>query len=223
MRSAIVRALRPLCEPADMDLLTQAVSTFEFPPPSFTEEGALLRAGALVTIHELDPGIACFHATRLLADEYTDPMSGEPAISAAAVLGAQEEMLPLYFYIMQPAADGAPEVVCECLRQLTAVPEELLPLIIGRFAATQAAALLVGLFDLLIHHKTGPHGLDYLRAFLRTTDDLDMYTYLATTLIAAGNPALRELLLDTARGTGACQNRNFDRHVDVAGGAYRDR
>ena len=198
-RAAILRALRPGVQPADVGLLTQATATYVFPPPAFKEEGAPLRSAALLALAEVDETLARYHAVRLLANEHTDPMSGEPALTAARLLAAQEEWLPLYFYAMQDGARVVPEVVADCLRQLTLLPAALLPGIIERFAAGTASMALVGLFDLLLNHRTGPHGLDFLRSFLRTTTEIDFYRYLVTTMVASGQERLLAELLDAAR------------------------
>ncbi len=80
----------------------------------------MLRGGALIVLSEVDEQVARYFATRLLADGYTERMSGEPALTAVQVLATQEEWLPIYFCAVQ-SANGAPaEVVADCLRQLTA-------------------------------------------------------------------------------------------------------
>ena len=199
LRATIMRALRPVVQPADADLLAQATATTVFPPPTFKEEGALLRSAALLALAEVDENLARYHAVRLLANQYTDPMSGEPALIAARLLAAYEEVLPLYFYVMQDGAHTVPEVVAECLRQLTRIPEPLLSSIIEHFATSTSSMALVGLFDLLLNHRTGPHGLDFLRKFLRDTLEMDFYRYLVTTMVAAGNEALLAELMEAAR------------------------
>ncbi|MFN8494029.1 MAG: hypothetical protein U0350_40905 [Caldilineaceae bacterium] len=189
-RSAIMRALRPLVQPADVDFLVQATATYVFPPPTFKEEGAPLRSAALLALNEVDDNLARYHAVRLLANEHTDVMSGEPAVTAARLLGAQEEILPLYFYVMQDGARVVPEVVSECLSHLITLPEALIPGIQERFVNSKANLILVGLFDLLLNHRTGPHGSEFLRTFLRETQQLDVYQYLVSTIVASGRAAL---------------------------------
>ena len=81
-RAAIMRALRQIVQPADIAFLVQATATYVFPPPSFKEEGAPLRSAALLALNEVDDNLARYHAVRLLANEHTDPMSGEPALTA---------------------------------------------------------------------------------------------------------------------------------------------
>lgn len=185
-RAAILRALRQIVQPTDTAFLVQATATYVFPPPSFKEEGAALRSAALLALNEVDDALARYHAVRLLANEHTDAMSGEPALTAARLLGAQEELLPLYFYVMQDGARTYPEVVSESLRCLTTIPDALIPSILERFATATSSLTLVGLFDLLLNHRTGPHALDFIWRFLRDTLQFDVYRYLVTTLVASG-------------------------------------
>ena len=132
MRRAVLDAWRPVALPADVPLLLQAVNTYEFLPPGFKEDAILLRTGALLILNELDDTLAGFEATRLLVDGFSDPMSGEPALTAVRVLASQEQTLPLYLYAMQANDAALPEVVSECLRSLTGAPAALIPGIIAR-------------------------------------------------------------------------------------------
>lgn len=198
-RGAIIRSLRQLVEPTDLPLLVQATETYVFPPPSFKEEGAPLRSAALLALNEMDDQLARYHAVRLLANEHTDPMSGEPALTAARLLGAQEEVLPLYFYVMHAGAAIYPEVTAECLRHLTRLPTTLIPGLVQRFASDASSMVLVGLFDLLLTHRAGPQAVDFLRDFLASTVQYDLYRYLVTTMVAAGQALLFDELLVAAR------------------------
>ena len=193
-RALILSALRPTLLQTDLPLMIAAAETYEFPPPQFKEEAAPLRATAVIAISELDDHAARFHATRLLADEYTDPMSGEPALSAIRVLGSQGEQLPLYYYVMQPASQTLPELVAESLRLLTDLPAELLPGLQARYAESAHDVVLAGLFDLLLDHESGPYGKAYLIEFLRKTDREDAYQYLITAIVSRAATG-RELFL----------------------------
>ena len=200
VRSEIVRALRPICEPGDVALLEQALMTYEFPAPAFAEEAALLRSGALVTMAEVDDLRARFHATRLLADPLTDPMSGEPALTAITVLVAQGELLPLYYYATQEQSRMQAEVASSCLRSLGELPGEVVAPLVACYAECTNSALLVGLADLLLAHPELEVSQERLARLLTEVKDMDLYRYLTTALLAAGNEALRRLVLDAARG-----------------------
>lgn len=200
VRSEILRALRPICEPADVGLLEQALMTYEFPAPAFKEEAALLRSGALVTMAEMDDVRSRYHATRLLADPLTDPMSGEPALTAVTVLVAQGELLPLYFYVTQEASRMQAEVASLCLRSLGDLPAEALPPLVALYAEYTNSVILVGLTDLLLQHAQLEISQETLERLLVEAKDMDLYRYLATALLAAGNADLRRLILDAAQG-----------------------
>lgn len=199
VRSQIVRALRGVALAEDAAIFGQAVATYEFPPPGFKEEAALLRAGGLVALSEWDEAAACFHATRLLADPLTDPMSGQPALAAVDVLAAFDQILPLFFYAMQAHERVQPEIAGECLRRLTSLPASVLPSVLHHYAECARPALLVGVIDLLIQHPDGSIGLDFLAHLFHQPPDLDLYRYLAAALLAAGKPELRALLAESAR------------------------
>lgn len=200
VRSEIVRALRPICEPADVPLLERACLTYEFPAPAFKEEAGMLRSGALVTLAEVDDVRSRYHATRLLADPLTDPMSGEPALTAIQVLVAQGELLPLYFYVTQDQSRMHSEVASVCLRSLGALPAEAVPPLVACYAECTNPVLLVGLTDLLLEHASLEISRETLARLLIEVKDTDLYRYLTTAMLAAGNADVRQLVLDAANG-----------------------
>jgi hypothetical protein len=100
---------------------------------------------------------------------------------------------------MQDGAHVLPEVLSECLRHLTVVPDALIAGILDRYADSPSDVVLVGLFDLLLHHRTGPHGREFLRGRLRKMTQLDAYRYLATIMAISGRQQLLDDLLDAAR------------------------
>ena len=213
LRTDILRALRSLTQPADIPLLEQALLTYEFPAPEFVDEAALLRSTALVLLNQLDERLTGFHAARLVGDRNTNRMSGEPALTAIRVLASQDELLPLYAFTMHGGGPDRfdedhddsgllPDLISESLRLLTTLPESLLPGLIARYGPTKDGLILIGLFDLLLTHESGPHGQVFLLDFLRNTGRYDAYRYLLTMLIArvtSGREAFLPELLDVAR------------------------
>jgi len=200
VRSALLKALRPLVEPGDRDLLLAAVTTYEYLPPAFDDAAGPLRAAGLIALSDVDDELGRYHAVRLLADrENTAKMSGEPAVTAAQVLGVQHELTPLFLYAMGPAHPDCSEVMAECLHQLTAMPSAMVPSLIERHGESDNAIVLLGLFDLLLGHEDGPQGLDFIADFLAATRREDVYRYLVTTLVASGSPGLLEIVLASAR------------------------
>jgi hypothetical protein len=97
------------------------------------EEAGQLRAAGVIALTEIDDELATFHASRLLVEAYTDPMSGEPAVTAARVLASQGQDQSLYQYLYQNPAATYPEIISECLRLLTSLPESLIPGLVDRY------------------------------------------------------------------------------------------
>lgn len=199
-RTGILKALRPVMGMGDAELIVHAVTTYERYPPNFEEETALLRSAAIVLLSELDDRLAAFFATRLLADGYTEPMSGEPALTAVRVLAAQGELLPLYFYATQHQEGGHAEVLAECLRNLGYAPEAVVSEIVKQLGDSDNRAALVGLFDMLTLGPGSPRHVDFLSRFLQGTEDLDLYRYLVTVMLTSPNGDVREALAGAVRG-----------------------
>ena len=200
-RRSLLDALRPLAVRTDADLLAQAASSYEFWPPDFAEDAVLLRSSALVALTEVDEELARFHAARPLVDPYVQPMSGEPAATAARVLGILGEQTVLWSYVFSQDPPRLPEVTGECIRQLVVLPETLLPALMERYREKPPSAVLLGLVDLLINHHTGPHGREFLARQLQAARDADIYRYIAMTMVASGKPPLLEDLLVHAKTT----------------------
>ncbi len=184
----------------DTELVVDAVTTYEFSPPGFTEEAALLRSTAIVLLSELDIQLATYFATRLLADGYTERMSGEPGLTAVRVLASQGELLPLYFYASQYREGGHPEVLSECLRNLGYAPDPVVREIVAQFGESSDRAALVGLFDMLLLGPGSPRHPDYLASFLQRSDDIDLYRYLTTIMITSPNADVRWTLAEAVQG-----------------------
>jgi hypothetical protein len=204
-RRSLLEALRPLARRDDAELLAQAAATYEFWPPDFAEDAVLLRAAGLVALAEVDDEAARFHAARLLVDPYVQPMSGEPAVTAARVLGALGELTVLWSYVMAEHPPQLAEVVAECLRQLLTLPVSLLPGLIERFGPQTPLTSRLGLVHLLINHQAGPQGRDYLLRQLQETRDADIYRYIVMSMVAAGREPLLADLLESAK---TLQDRN---------------
>lgn len=186
-RAALLRALRPLARKDDAALLEEAVRTTEFmppfAPPNRGDVAAGLRSVALVALNEVDETLAGYHAVRLLVDQYTSPMSGEPAVTAARVLAAQGHVLPLYAYLLAPLPGGA-EVVAECLRGLGEMPASLLRPLLDRFAGSDDEIVLLGLFDLLLARDDSAAFADVVLDFVRTTRQYNVYRYVVSVIVA---------------------------------------
>jgi hypothetical protein len=196
LRVALLRALRPLLGYPDLPLLETAVATYEFLPPTRAEAAHELRALALL-LHDLDPARALWDAVRLLADPHTSFMSGEPGVTAARLLGAEEQWLPLYYYVVHQQP-GVSEVRSECLRRLARLPVALLPAVLAQYADSEDEIVLAGLYDLLLTHPTHAEHYPRLLAFLRATHFYDVYRYLVASIVADHKADLLPPLLDIA-------------------------
>ncbi len=183
LRTAILQALRPLARHEDVPLLERAASTYEF---LFGEAAGDLRAAALLLLNDLDDALAGYHAVRLLADKHTDIMSGEPAATAVRVLASQNQLLPLYAYVMRDSMEpGTSDVLAESLRCLSSLPASLLPAVMGKYGETEDEIVLLGLFDLLMAREDRVAHTPFILSFLRNTPLLNIYRYLVSVLVAS--------------------------------------
>ena len=225
LRSALIQALLPIAEPGDLLLAERAAQTYEFLPPGPREVTGGLRSAGLVLLSNLDPVLASYHCVRLLIDPYTSRMSGEPAVSAVQLLAKQFHprlqqgyLLPLYQYIINSLhrEQGIPEVVGECLRSLTAMPDTLIDNLFDRYTAISPRTNqpvyadkddveLAGFVDLLLAHITRRDYLDFIKAFMQETQRYEVYRYLAAMIIAKRQSATWNLLLEEAHRE---QNQN---------------
>jgi hypothetical protein len=206
LRRALLDALRTITLLADLPLLLEAVTTYEYIPD---EQAQVLRASALLALNHLDDELAVYHAARLLVDTangHTSLMSGEPALTAVRVLASQNQMLPLFMMVMQHNPT-LPDVIAECLRSLTALPVALIPALVGHIASNKASMVQVGLFDLLIQHRAGPQALELMDAALLKPDDLDVYRYLVIAMLSSQQPRLRDIVLRRAATVSNHQQR----------------
>jgi hypothetical protein len=189
VRADILRALQPILSHEEAGILAGALRTYEFPPPQFQEEAALLRSVALVLFTELDDAAAPFHASRLLVDPHVDKMSGEPGVTAARVLAACGQTLALFQYVVEPRAGRPPEIAAECLRALTTLPARSVDDVLAVEGLADSAVRHVGVIDLLLRHDQGPLRVDWLLESLRKAP-LEVFRYALFAIVAAGDDAL---------------------------------
>lgn len=194
LRGAILDALRPVALAEDTPLLEHAVATYEF---LYGEATGDLRAAALLALNEVDDALAGYHCVRLLTDQYTSIMSGEPALTAARILVAQGQLLPLYAYVAGESPKVA-DVVAEALRALTPIPASLLPALVERYRESEDEIVLLGLFDLLLAHDARADFSDFVLDFLRDTHLLNIHRYLVSALVASRDEALLTRLVALA-------------------------
>jgi len=215
LRAAILKALRQVARNEDGKMLAQACETYEYWPPDFAEDAVLIRSAGLVALADLDDDAARYQAARILVDPLVARMTGEPAVTAARVLGALGESSLLYALVCQNAPSEGygttclPEVTAECLRQLTSIPATVVERLLEQYAATTSSILQLGLFDLLLSHREGPLGRPYMARFLQETADMDLYRYLVLSIVMAGH----DDLLDDLRRMAYQEQRQTKRKI----------
>lgn len=187
-RIALVRALRGRATVDDTPLLETALWTAEI--IGRFDSASDLRAAALVTLNEVDGSLACFHAVRLLSDAHE--MSAEPALTAARLLAAREQFLPLYQLVTN--GEGRPEVQAECMRGLMGLPVSLVLRLLDRYRNEKDEAIIVGLFDLLLAHPSRASFGEFVASFLGRTQSTDLYRFVVSSIVATRDPALIALL-----------------------------
>jgi hypothetical protein len=201
LRTAIVQALRYVVLPADAPLLERAITTVEATPQD-PAGCAALRAAALVAMVDLDPELAGFHATARLAaannPALTSHMTGEPAVTAARVLGALGQQLPLLLSV-QAVPDLHGEVYAACLCELRDVPGAVLAPLLEAAAEDRREAVQLGLCDLLVNHAPTEPVVAAARSFLRATFEIDLYRYFVASAVAERRAELLALIAESAR------------------------
>lgn len=192
-RVALLSALRPLARREDAGLLAGAADTYEFLPPFHSpprgDVAAALRATALAVLDEVDPTLAAYHAVRLLTDDHTSDLSGEPAVTAARTLAGQGQLLPLYGYATRTSGT-MPEVTAECLRNLAGLPLSVAEPLVDRYWQSPHEIVLLGLLELLLEHPEHAVFQPRILRFLRQTTMLNLYRWLVSAALTSRDQAL---------------------------------
>jgi hypothetical protein len=194
LRAKIISLLGSL---AGKDLLEKAIRSFGY-SYGHQEVAGGLRAAALVQLDLIDPELTAWYAIQLLCDaQNTSPMSGEPALSAARVLIAQERFEPLYAYLLLDPTPRLVEVISESLRVMSSLRRQLLEPIIERYQHADSG-IVAALVDLLLAHAERDQFAPIISALLEEADDA-LYTFIVTALAACNSSVYHDLLLDLAR------------------------
>lgn len=200
IRAGVVRALHPIVQLADDELLRRAMTTYQM--QGLYELCAELRAAALRAMNDLDPDTAALFAARFLNDPLTS-FSGEPALTAIRVLAVQQRLEPIFAVASWGEGDG--QVVGEALRSLVELRPELVDLLVEKHLDAKDGQVTLGLFDLLLGHRARSRWYELMLRYLVMTDDLDMYGIIVTSIVASRDQhligALRALLGDERHPT----------------------
>jgi hypothetical protein len=193
IRAAIVRALQPIVQPEDLPLLQRALTTYQM--VGMYEVCAELRAAALVTANDLDPGFAALFGARFLTDP-RNSFSGEPARTAIQTLAAQQNLAPIFGLASWGNAIG--EVIGDALRSLVDLPASLLPVLVEQYRESDDEQVVLGLFDLLLGHATRDEWVNEFTLFFRTTALIDLYGIIAMQIVGSRSEVLIGLLRNLA-------------------------
>ncbi len=200
IRAEVVRALHPIIHVDDEPLLLRALTTYQ--KQGMYELCAELRAAALRAMNDLDPDTAALFAARFLHDPLTS-FSGEPAITAIRLLAAQQRLEPLFALASWEERNG--QLLGEALRNLVDLRADLVDLLVERHHDSDDEQVTVGLFDLLLGHRERERWHDLILRYLVTTDNLDVYGIVVTSIVASRDehliPSLRALAADERDAT----------------------
>lgn len=189
IRAGIVRALHPIVQPADDDLLRRALTTYQM--QGMYELCAELRAVALRVMNDLDPDTAALFAARFLADPLTS-FSGEPALTAIRVLASQQKLEAIFALASWDGGNG--QVVGEALRNLVELRADLVELLVEHHLDADDEQVTLGLFDLLLGHRERSRWYGLILRYLVTTNDMDIYGIIVTSIVASRDQHLIEAL-----------------------------
>ena len=201
IRAAIVRALRPISDPTDVDLFQRAMSSYEI-------DGAMeldgdLRAAGLLAMNDIDPDLAANWAARLVLDPQMT-FSGDPANTAIRLLASHGNLAPIFGLVSW--GEARTDVLAEGLRNLVELQDELLPILVDRYLENDDEQIILGLFDLLLAHRNRDSWASEIEHWFRTTTVMDLYGIVAIQVVASRSEPLitmlrnlRELEIDAMR------------------------
>ena len=197
VRQSIVDTLWRSADLDDVSIFERAALTYEYLPPGRMEVAHSLRAAGVRALTANADRLAAFHATRLLVDAETSLMSGQPALTAIAVLAETGHSLPIYLYAVH---DGPrlPDVLSECLRRSVDLPALLLPGLIERYLGSPDEMVLVGLVDLLLGHPAWLDHVDDLEGLISRTEHDAVFHYAVLAIVASRKRPLIERLIQQA-------------------------
>lgn len=189
IRAAIVRALRPVSDPADAALFQQAMSTYQI-------DGAMelcgdLRAVGLLAMNDIDPELAANWAARLMLDPQMT-FSGDPANTAIRLLTSHGNLAPIFGFVSW--GTGRSDILADGLRNLVDVPFALLPMLVERYGESEDEQIILGLFELLLGHSTRDTWRDWIEGWFRTTTVMDLYGIVTMQVVASRSEVLITML-----------------------------
>lgn len=197
LRVRIVKVLRAIESPEDVDLAERGVRTIQLQPPARIDVAQGLRGQSLLWLAERDPVRAEYLAVELLQDPHESAFSGEPAVTAIQVLAARGQVLPIWALARRPGPQ--PDVLAQAFASLRHAPADLqwdalrdhLTSADERGESGEGVALVAA--EAIVLNRLAD-GYDAVRNVLQETPNLNLFTVLAMTVARSGDDPMRERL-----------------------------
>ncbi len=220
IREKIIRLLAAIRHRDDVDLYVRGATTYSGPPAQ------TLRAASLGGLLAVDPGLAAAYAVKLLGEPDTSPLSGEPSLTALAVLAHCGQPLPIYQFALLLGEsfikEGKGEVVSKALELLGGeLPPALYRSLAESFAALDSPVASSGIVNAIVEGRMADL-YPLLEDMLARTRSADLHRYGAIMLAASREPDLTALLYRLARQSTLARVDNFIEAVELSSGDERD-
>lgn len=189
IRAAVVRAIRPISDPGDATMFQHAMSSYEI--DGSMELNGDLRAAGMLAMNDIDPDLAANWAARLMLDPQMT-FSGDPANTAIRLLASHGNLAPIFGMVSW--GKNRTDVLAEGLRNLAELHDDLLPILVERYIENEDDQIILGLFDLLLEHRTRDSWTARIEQWFRTTTVMDLYGIVAIQLIASRSESLITML-----------------------------
>lgn len=194
VRVEVLRVLWHLRSREDLDIAEAAARRKE---PSMTESDRVIRAAGLALLGVLDPEAAAHRAATILALGDAARMSGQPALTAARLLGSLGHTVALTAHLLHSPPGEPPEVTAECLRGLAGLPLPWIQPVLDLHVESANSIVLLGLADLVVSLEPGTAVDSAVRGMLANAPTPEVYGFLATAIVASRRPDLLAALLES--------------------------
>jgi len=192
VRVEVLRVLWHLRSREDLDIAEAAARRSE---PSMSESDRVIRAAGLALLGVLDPEAAAHRAATILALCDSAQMSGEPALTAARLLGSLGHTVALTAHLLNSPPGEPPEVTAECLRGLSGLPLPWIQPVLDLYVESPSSILLLGLADLIVSLEPGQAVDSTVRGMLANAPTPEVYGFLTTAIVASRRSDLLATLL----------------------------
>jgi hypothetical protein len=206
VRTALLTGLRGLTRSMDAALAEEACYVYETSATSKWDVAGNLRGAALVLLAELDVNLALFQAARLLVDPATPEMSGQPALTAAQLLRANDQLLALYTFLAG-ARSRHGELTGEALVAMAGAPDRVARDLAERYRDDGDDAVRAGLYDMLMARPDDPRARTELERLIREGSPDPVFAYVTATIVAARSMDLVAVMRDAEDAGGGLRQR----------------